>query len=96
MKKWTGLLIAIVCIFTTPLRADNAQTEIVPATSTESQPPTPISTTAEQAPKQVGKASTDGTNTAQASMTGRYIFAATAVAVGITALILVSRHNGHK
>ena len=102
MKKWMGLLTAIICAFTSSLRADDAQVELIPASPVQAEIPvetlavTPTTTTDEEAPKQVGKASTDGTNTARSSNAGKYILAATAVAVGITALILVARHDGHK
>ena len=49
----------------------------------------------EQTPKQVGKASIDSTNTAKSSNVTKYVLAAGAVAIGVTALILVSRHSGH-
>jgi hypothetical protein len=45
--------------------------------------------------KQVGEAADDGSKTA-GSGAGKYVLAACAIAVGIAALILVSRHSGHK
>jgi hypothetical protein len=45
--------------------------------------------------KQVGEAANDGSKTA-GSGAGKYVLAACAIAVGIAALILVSRHSGHK
>ena len=54
----------------------------------------PVAAT-EQEPKQVGKASADAANTAKSSHVAKYVLAGGAVAIGITALILVSRHDGH-
>ena len=45
--------------------------------------------------KQVGEAAADGSKTA-GSGAGKYVLAACAIAVGVAALILVSRHSGHK
>ena len=45
--------------------------------------------------KHVGQAAEDGSKTA-GSGAGKYVLAACAIAVGIAALILVSRHSGHK
>jgi hypothetical protein len=44
--------------------------------------------------KQVGEAANDGSKTGSGA--GKYVFAACAIVVGIAALILVSRHSGHK
>ena len=44
--------------------------------------------------KQVGEAANDGSKTGSGA--GKYVFAACAIAVAIAALILVSRHSGHK
>lgn len=96
MKKWIGLMTAVACTLTPSIRADDAPletTQTVPAQE-ETFAATPV--TDIQAPKQVGKASADATNTARSSNVGKYVLAATAVAVGITALILVARHDGHK
>ena len=53
---------------------------------------TPV-TTPNDGKKQVGQAANDGSRTA-GSGAGKYVLAACAIAVGIAALILVSRH-GH-
>lgn len=98
MKKWISLLTGSVCILTSSLRADEAAVEVAPEAppaAAETFAVTPDVAPEEQAPKQVGKASVDGSDTAKTSNAAKYVLAATAVAVGVTALILVARHDGH-
>jgi|GEM_PF-1642435 len=45
--------------------------------------------------KSVGKAATDGSTTAKNRVFYQYALATGAIAVGITALVLVSQHKGH-
>ncbi len=54
----------------------------------------PVSTP-DDGKKHVGEAANDGSKTA-GSGAGKYVLAACAIVVGIAALILVSRHSGHK
>ena len=81
VKKWMGLIVGAAALLSSSLAAEEAAPELVAA--------------AEQAPKQVGKASVDSVNTAKNNNIAKYTLAAGAVAIGITALILVSRHHGH-
>ncbi|MGH2612221.1 MAG: hypothetical protein ACRDFB_04125 [Rhabdochlamydiaceae bacterium] len=88
MKKWIGLLTAILCLLSSSLTADEAPSEIIAA-------PEVLVVADDQAPKQVGKASLDSTNAAKSSNAAKYVLAAGAVAIGVAAIILISRHHGH-
>ena len=105
MKKWIGLITAVACCFSSTLPADGA-----PAVETQEETPAEptIETQAEQPPladetvteteserKSVGKAAEDGSQTASRSNLGKYLLAGGMIAVGIIALILVSRNSGH-
>ncbi len=94
MKKWIVWIAAALSTLTSPARADG----ILQAPAEEAQilPVEEASAPLEDAPpapKQVGKASTDSATTAKRSAVSKYMLAAGAVAIGITALILVSRHH---
>ncbi len=102
MKNWIALIACTLSLLPYSLRADGAlptpeavtmQANATPPAVTEF-PPDVIPD--EDAPKQVGKASVDGANAGRTSKALKYVLAATAVAIGVTALILVSRHNGHR
>lgn len=102
MKKWITLLTCAACTFSSVTYADG-----IPAEPTPDAPlSTPLAVT-QPAPeddttitpdatvrKPVGKAADDGSKTA-GSGAGKYVLAGAAIAVGITALLLVSRHSGH-
>jgi hypothetical protein len=94
MKKWISLLTSAACIFSS-VHADPA---ISPATETMAVSPELSDDTAPPPEgtdrKPVGQAATDGSKTA-GSGAGKYVLAACAIAIGITALILVARHGGH-
>ncbi len=104
MKRWIALITATTYCFSSTLTADGVPpAEHVVETSSE-----PIATEAptqvEESPAavepytertSVGKAAEDGSNTASDSRVGTYLLAAGAIAAGILALILVSRHSGH-
>lgn len=106
MKKLIGIMTGTLCLFTSALRADEALVEeaapapIVEEAAVPLEAVAPIEAdattdTTEKQPTQVGKASEDGMNTSKSSTIAKYALAAGAVAIGITALILVSRHHGH-
>ena len=93
MKKWIGLTTAMLCALS-PIQADDILPEADSTTASEStETTTPPAD--DQAVKHVGEASTDAMATAHRSAAGKYVLAATAIAVGVIALILVSRHSGH-
>ena len=109
MKRWIALMTACVSALTADGMPPTEPVEPV-APETESTPPAPPEPVAEEpaavtttpttegAPeeerKSVGAAAQDGSQTAS-SNTGKYLLAAGAIAVGITALILVSQNSGH-
>ena len=95
MKNWIALIACTLSILPYSLRADGAlpPPEVVTMLA-DVTPPAEVAPE-EDAPKQVGKASLDGANAGKTSKALKYVLAATAVAIGVTALILVSRHNGH-
>lgn len=97
MKNWIALIACTLSILPYSLHADGnlppPQGITMPV---ETAAPAEISAEDDEAPKQVGKASVDGANTGKTSKALKYVLAATAVAIGVTALILVSRHNGHR
>ena len=93
MKKWISLMTAAACALSS-VRADDV--------AYEEETPAPIMGEIIQEgidepipPKQVGKVSVEGAQAARTSTAGKYILAASAVAIGVAALILVSRHHGH-
>jgi hypothetical protein len=104
MKKWIGIVTGSFCILSSSLIADEApelpeqpveeaaaptQLAVEPAAESEE-----LGDVQQQEPKQVGKASVDSTNAAKSSNTTKYVLAAGAVVIGVTAIILVSRHHG--
>lgn len=92
MKKWISLITAIACALSSSIYADEALVETL-----EQEQQIDIAADADEAeaPKQVGKVSADAANAARTSKAGKYLLAAGAVALGVTAIILVSRHHGH-
>ncbi len=90
MRKWIGLVTGVLCVLSSSLRADEASIEPIELAAA---PEVPAAD--ELTPKQVGKASAESMNTAKNSYAAKYVLAASAVAIGIAALILVSRHHGH-
>jgi|SRR3569832_177677 len=92
-KKWVGIVTGTLCVLSSSLVADEAG--LVPAEAVQVEPASLADTTSQDAPKQVGKASADASNTAKSSNVAKYVLAAGAVAIGVAAIILVSRHNGH-
>ena len=83
MKKWIGIITCFVVTLTS-LRADViAQPEPAQEETTEEE---------QVEKKQVGKAADDGSQSGSGA--GKYIAAAAALAVGVAALVLVSRHHG--
>ncbi len=106
MKKWIGIVTGSLCVLSSSLIADEAPelpvqpveeaaapTQLAVEPATESAAPADLGDV-QQEPKQVGKASVDATNAAKSSKTTKYVLAAGAVVIGVTALILVSRHHG--
>ena len=95
MKKWISLITCAACTFSS-VRADEAP-PVPPAdtlaVSPELADDTPVSMP-DDGKKQVGEAANDGSKTA-GSGAGKYVLAASAILVGIAALILVSRNHGH-
>jgi len=85
MKKWIGCIAIGACLFSTPIYPDEAPS--APVEVPEETPPQP--------PKQVGKAASDSAQAAKKGVALKYAIAAGTVILGITALILVSRHHGH-
>ena len=83
MKKWIGIITCFIVTLTS-LRADIIA-EPAPAQEESSEEE-------HVEKKQVGKAADDGSKSGSGA--GKYITAAAAVAVGIAALVLVSRHHG--
>jgi hypothetical protein len=92
MKKWIGLTAGIACLLSSSLSAEQ---NLVAVETIESGAIPETLAADEQAPKQVGKASADSINSAKKSNTAKYVLAASAVAIGTAAIILVSRHHGH-
>ncbi len=99
MRKWIGIVTGTLCVLSSSLIADEALA--VPAETMqivaveEAAAPAVLADTPTDAPKQVGKASADASNTAKSSNAAKYVLAAGAVAIGVAAIILVSRHHGH-
>jgi hypothetical protein len=102
MKKWITLLTCAACTFSSVNYADGVPANPTPdaplATPLAAAQPAPeddaAATPDAQTRKPVGKAADDGSKTA-GSGAGKYVLAGAAIAAGITALILVSRHSGH-
>ena len=92
MRKWIGLVTATLCVLSSSLRADEAPAEPAAVENVAAPVPPEADTDADmqKAPTQVGKAATDSTQTAKTSNVAKYALAAGAVAIGITAIILVS------
>jgi hypothetical protein len=95
VKKWISLLTCVACTFSS-VHAEEAPippVEEVLAVSPELADDAP-SHMPDDGKKQVGEAANDGSKTA-GSGAGKYVLAACAIAVGIAALLLVSRGHGH-
>ena len=109
MKKWIGLVTGTLCILSSTVMGDEAlepplatvesipaEETVAPIAAVESIPAVEDAPKDETtAPKQVGKASADASNTAKSSNAAKYVLAAGAVVIGVAAIILVSRHHGH-
>lgn len=103
MKKWIALLTSAACTLSSVTFADDLPpaNQTIPATTplaaTEpavEEAAMPTTTSDSTVRKPVGKAADDGSQTA-GSGAGKYVLAGGAIAIGIAALILVSRHSGH-
>jgi hypothetical protein len=95
MKKWISFLTCIACIFSS-VRADEAPP--VPQENTTMDVPPELDDETDALPqddgkKPVGQAASDGS---KSSGVGKYVLAGCAIALGIAALILVSKNHGHK
>ena len=105
MKKWIAVITSIACAFSTTICADelshdasikDIQNLDERIALVESQPDagSDHDTSTDITRKQVGTAAADGSVTG-ASNVGKYVLAGTAIAIGVAALILISRHSGH-
>lgn len=104
MKKWIALL-TCAAFTVSSLRADNMPTtpaaddmQETPAQEPQ-EAPAELSDDAPEAmqddgKKQVGQAANDGSKTGNGA--GKYVLAGAAIAIGIAALILVSKNHGKK
>lgn len=92
MKKWIALLTCAAFTLSS-VRADDVppvdSKEVPPELSDEN-----IDIVPDSGRKQVGQAANDGSKTAGKSAQ-KYVLAGCVIALGITALILVSRNHGH-
>ncbi len=77
-KRATSILLALSLLLTPQLRAEE--------TTAPSEPTPP--------PRQVGRASADGVDLARQRNLGNITIALIAVAIAVTAIILVSKHDG--
>ena len=90
MKKLISLLTCAACTLSS-VNADDLPVvtlAVSPELADDTPPPQ------EEGRKPVGQAAADGSKAA-GSGAGKYVLAACAIAVGVTALILVARHSGH-
>ena len=94
MKRCIAFITCLACGFSSIVHGDDIgpRAEFIEAAV---EPTADAADVTDQTPKPVGKAAADGSNTAKGSGAGKYVLAAVAIAVGITALILVSRNDGH-
>jgi hypothetical protein len=92
MNKWIGYCTAVALTFSS-LYADAPATRASPQVQAQEEDATDDTTDAKQK-KPVGKAASDGSDAGMSTM-GKYLLAAGAIAIAITALILVKRHHGH-
>ena len=96
MKKWIALITCIACGFSHVASADEIGPRDEYMEEAAAIEPEDGVVADDKAPSSVGKAATDGSNAAKGSGVGKYLLAAGAIAVGITALILVSKNSGHR
>lgn len=107
MKKITSLLTILIFSTTSLLHAIDTDPNVPKEGNTTNTPPQelyegtspPEDTkvlTPDQTPKEVGKASEEGLSSATRDTWIKFGVAAVAVAVAVTALILVSNHKGKK
>ena len=96
MKKWIGIVTGTLCVLSSSVCADEVPVEVAQVVAVEEAAAPAVLAADEQTPKQVGKASADSTNTAKSSNAAKYVLAAGAVAIGVAAIILISRHHGHR
>ena len=99
-NKILCIFLSIMFITTTHIRAD----EIPPETSEAQEMPSPEEDSDSEdstpeiappsAPREVGKAAADGASTSKSSNIGTITIALVAVAAAVTAIILVSQHQG--
>ncbi len=94
MKKWISLLTCAACTFSSVNADELSRTNTMVESPELADDPANIPPE-DTSRKPVGQAAVDGSKTA-GSGAGKYVLAACAIAVGIAALILVSRHSGHK
>jgi hypothetical protein len=97
MKKWITLLTCAACTFSSVTFADDLPPNVQTVPLADSEPAVEEASTMTNdtaVRKPVGKAADDGSKTA-GSGAGKYVLAGAAIAAGITALLLVSRHSGH-
>jgi hypothetical protein len=100
MKKWIALMTCAACTFSSAVYSDAAAEQDIQKLTTAVEMQEALAAdddsaeTDDQSRKQVGKAAADGSRTA-GSNAGKYVLAAGAIAVAVTALIVVSRHTGH-
>jgi hypothetical protein len=100
MKKWISLVTCVACTLSSLTYAD-AAAPVVPDEETVQLAVSPELTVdeADATPdamasrKQVGAGAEEGSKAG--SRAGKYVLAGCAIAVAVTALILVSRHSGH-
>ncbi len=100
MKKWISLVTCAACTLSSMTFADEVTAPAVEESAQMAVSPEPADdpATTPDAPmrKQVGAAADDGSKAAGSGV-GKYVLAACAIIVAVTALILVSRHSGrHK
>ena len=92
MKKWITLLTCAAFTLSS-LNADDAppvdSMEVPPELADDDDVTVP-----DTGRKQVGRAANDGSKTGQSAQ--KYVLAASIIALGITALILVSKNQGHR
>jgi hypothetical protein len=92
MKKWISLITCAACTLSS-VRADEAP-PVPPADTLAISPELTDDAPVTDEKKQVGQAANDGSKTA-GSGAGKYVLAGCAIAIGVAALILVSKNHGH-
>ena len=97
MKKWISLVTCVACVLSSLTFADGgapAEELVELATSPELTVDEADATPDVMASrKQVGAGAEEGSKAGSGA--GKYVLAGCAIAVAVTALILVSRHSGH-